>query len=93
MNEKLILGIASADRFDGTHDNDGWVDADKVLSHIKSGIIFQDTRLGNAKLNFEFTSDWSIGRDFIGIHVSKDICMLTPLAVHHSHTMILNFKL
>ena len=72
MNEKLILGIASADRFDGTHDNDGWVDADKVLSHIKSGIIFQDTRLGNAKLNFEFTSDWSIGRDFIDIRVSKD---------------------
>ena len=72
MNEKLILGIATADRFDGTDDNEGWVDADKVLSDIKSNIIFQDARLGNAKLNFEFASDWSIGRDFIGIHVSKD---------------------
>ena len=71
MNEKLLLGIASEDRFDGTDDNDGWVDADKVLSDIKSDIIFQDARLGNAKLNFEFTSDWSIGRDFIGIRVSK----------------------
>ena len=71
MNEKLILGIATADRFDGTDDNDGWVDADKVLNGIKSNIIFQDARLGNAKLNYEFTSDWSIGRDFIGIHVSK----------------------
>ena len=71
MNEKLILGIASADRFDGSDNNDGWVDADKVLRHILSGIIFQDARLGNAKLNYEFTSDWSIGRDFIGIRVSK----------------------
>ena len=71
MNEKLILGIASANRFDGTDDNDGWVDADKVLSDIKSDIIFQDARLGNAKLNFEFTSDFSIGTDLIGIRVSK----------------------
>ena len=72
MNEKLILGIASKDRFDGTDDNEGWVDADKVLSDIKSNIIFQDARLGNAKLNFEFTSDWSIGRDFIFFRVSKN---------------------
>ena len=71
MNEKLLLGIASEDRFDGTDDNDGWVDADKVLSDIKSDIIFQDARLGNAKLNFEFTSDFSIGTDLIGIRVSK----------------------
>lgn len=72
MNEKLILGIATADRFDGTDDNEGWVDADKVLSDIKSNIIFQDARLGNAKLGFRFTSDWSVGTDFIGIRVSKD---------------------
>ena len=71
MNEKLILGIATADRFDGTDDNEGWVDADKVLSDIKFNIIFQDARLGNAKLGFRFTSDWSVGTDFIDIRVLK----------------------
>ena len=71
MQEKLILGIATADRFDRTDDNEGWVNADKLLSDIKSDIIFQDARLGNARLNYEFTSDWSVGTDFIDIRVSK----------------------
>ena len=70
MNEKLILGIASADRFDGTDDNDGWVDADKV-GDIKSD-IFQDARLGNAKLSTFLNSQATWSRQFYSVSNLSD---------------------
>ena len=71
MEEKFLTAIDFADQYDGTKNNEGWVNADKIVSDVNASVIFQDANLGNAKLKYEFTSEWSIGRDFVGIRITQ----------------------
>ena len=71
LRENLINAILDADRFDSTNDNQGWVNADDVLNKVKLGVIFQDGRIGNAELEYKYTSDWTLGTEGIGIFFSK----------------------
>jgi len=52
MEEKFFTAINFADQHDGTKNNEGWVNADKIISDINSSVIYQDVNLGNAKLKY-----------------------------------------